>query len=318
MGKYILKRVLWMIPIVLGVVVLTFTLMYFTPGDPASIILGSNATAEQLEITREALGLNDPYYIRLAAYLKDVFLHFDLGQSYITGVPIAQALIEKFPSTCLLALMCMVISMLAGVPLGILAATHHNRTTDHVAMTIAIFGVSMPSFWLALLLVILFSVQLGWLPPYGIGGIQYYILPAIAGSTGGIAMQARQTRSSMLEVIRSDFVTTARSKGVTEHDVIYKHALPNALIPIITQAGSQFGVMLGGTLILETIFSIPGIGSYIISAVSNRDYPVIQGGVIFLAIAFSIVMLLVDILYAVVDPRIRSQYVGKRRAKKNE
>jgi len=184
-------------------------------------------------------------------------------------------------------------------------------------MFLALFGVSMPSFWMGLMLVLLFSLKLGWLPASGIGGIHYFILPAIANSFGGIATQARQTRSSMLEVIRSDYISTARGKGLSEAAVIYKHALPNALIPVITLAGTQFGMMLGGTLVIETVFSIPGVGSYMIGAVNNRDYPVVQGCVIFLAITFSLMMLIVDLLYAFVNPRIRAQYAGKKKRSKH-
>lgn len=183
-------------------------------------------------------------------------------------------------------------------------------------MVLALIGVSIPNFWLAMLLVIEFSVKLGWLPPMGIGGIEYYILPAVAACMGGLGTAARQTRSSMLEVIRSDYITTARSKGVPERKVIVKHALKNGLIPIITIMGTMFGQMLGGMLIIETIFAIPGMGTYVITAVNNRDYPVVQGGTIFLAITFSVCMLLVDLLYAAVDPRIKAQYASNKKRKK--
>ena len=316
MWKYIIKRLLWMIPVLLGIAVVIFTIMYFCPGDPAAAILGNSATPAAIEAKRVEMGLNRPYIVRLLDYLNQVFLHFDLGTSYFQNQTVMSGILYRLPYTITIAVICMQLQILIGTPLGITAAVHQNGVADRVCMVIALAGVSIPGFWLAMMLVLLFAVRLGWLPPYGVGGIQYFILPCIANAFAGIASQARQTRSSMLEVIRSDFITTARAKGVPEREVIYKHALPTALIPIITQAGSQFGMMLGGTLILEMIFSIPGVGSYIINAVSNRDYPVIQGGVIFLAVAFSIVMLFVDLLYAVVDPRIRSQYVGKRKVKK--
>lgn len=318
MKKYIIKRLIWMIPVVIGVTILIFTLMYFVPGDPALIILGNNATEQDLINKRAELGLDRPYAERLVSYLRDVFLRFNFGKSYITNTSISHELITRLPRTFLLAFFCMVISVGVGVPLGINAAVHQNGWGDRICMFMALIGVSMPAFWVALMLVLLFSLKLGWLPSGGIGGIQYFILPAISNSFGGIATQARQTRSSMLEVIRSDYITTARAKGLTEDKVIYKHALPNALIPVITLAGTSFGIMLGGTLVIETVFSIPGIGSYMIGAVNNRDYPVVQGSVIFLAIMFGLVMLLVDLLYAFVNPRIRAQYEGKSKKRGKE
>lgn len=312
MIHYIIKRILWMIPVILGVTILVFTLMYFVPGDPAEMMLPDDATEVEIEEMREYLGLNKPYLERLLTYMNDVFLHGDFGNSYRQNTPIMPTLLSRLPRTVLLAVMCMVISLAIGIPLGVTAAVHQNGPLDTGCMILALIGVSMPNFWLAMLLVILFSVQLGWLPPSGFESFKHYILPALAGSMGGIANQARQTRSSMLEVIRSDYITTARAKGVVERAVIYKHALPNALIPIITVAGSGFSMMLGGTLIIETIFSIPGVGTYLISGVNNRDYPIIQGGVIFLAIVTSVMMLLIDLVYAFVDPRIKAQYERKK------
>ena len=237
-------------------------------------------------------------------------LHGNFGKSYINNTPITQELLGRLPRTLLLGVISIAIALLVGVPLGISAAVHQGSWMDNICMFIALVGVSMPTFWVALMLVILFALKLGWLPAMGIGGIQYYILPCIANSFGGIATQARQARSSMLEVIRSDYITTARAKGVSEHKVIYGHALPNALIPIVTVAGSNLAHMFGGSLIIEQVFSIPGIGTYMITAVNSRDYPVVEGCVIFLAITFSIMMLLVDLAYAYIDPRIKAQYEG--------
>ncbi|MCD7862758.1 MAG: ABC transporter permease [Lachnospiraceae bacterium] len=315
MKRYIAKRILWMIPIVLGVTVLVFTIMYFVPGDVAQIILGTNATAEELATQREIMGLNDPYYVQLFRYMENVFLHFDMGESYITGLPVVEQLMARLPKTLLLAVMCMLISVLVGIPLGITAAIHQNSWIDRTCMILSLVGVSMPSFWLAMLLVVLFCVQLRILPASGDSSFIHFILPTIAGSFGGIATQARQTRSSMLEVIRSDYIVTARAKGVPERSVIYKHALPNALIPIITVIGTSFGHMLGGSMIIETIFSINGVGTYIITAVNQRDFPVVQGGVIFLAIAFSLCILIVDAIYAFVDPRIKAMFTSKKGGK---
>lgn len=319
MGRYILKRLLWMIPIILGVTVLVFTLMSVTPGDPATTILGSLATDEALEAKREELGLNLPYLTRLARYLSDVFLHFDLGSSWISKIPIINELKVRLPRTLVLSLFTTAISFGIGIPLGISAATKQGKWQDHACMVIAMIGASMPNFWLAMMLVLLFAVKLRWLPALGIGtgiaGLKYYILPAMSNFATAMASAARQTRSSMLDVIRSDYITTARAKGVPEKQVIRRHALKNALLPIITLVGSAFGHMLGGALIIETIFSIPGMGTYVIGAVGNRDYPVVEAGTIFLAIVFSLFMLLVDVAYAMVDPRIKAQYAGSAKKK---
>lgn len=319
MLKYVLKRLLWMIPIILGVTVLVFTLMTFCPGDPAEIILGSSATSADLAAKRQELGLNNSFLVRLATFISNTFIHFDLGNSWTTGVSIGASIAERLPRTLILSIVMLLISCVVGIPLGIIAAMKQNKWQDNLCMVLALVGVSIPNFWLAMLLVILFSVKLGWLPALGIGGLQYYILPALSGSTGGIANSARQTRSSMLEVIRADYITTARSKGVPERQVIIKHALKNGMIPIVTMLGTHFGKLLGGTMIIETVFSIPGMGQYIIAAVNSRDYPVVQVGSIFLAIAFSFCMLAVDLLYAAVDPRIKAQYSrkGRKKAKAN-
>lgn len=318
MGRYILKRLLWMIPIILSVAILVFTLMTFCPGKPEAIILGSNATEADLAAMREQLGLNEPFLIRLGTFLKDTFLHFDFGQSYITKIPVSKSIAEYLPRTLILTVITMVISVALALPLGIIAATHQGRWQDNVSMVFALIGISVPNFWLAMMLVIVFSVYLKWLPPMGVGGLKYYILPAISGSLGGVAGLARQTRSSMLDVIRADYITTARAKGVSEVNVISKHALKNALIPIITIIGTQFGRQLGGTMVIETIFGIPGMGQFIITGVNQRDYPVVQSGAIFLAVVFSLCMLLVDLLYAAADPRIKAQYArgGKKVRKK--
>lgn len=320
MLRYIAKRILWMIPIILGVTILVFTMMVFCPGDPAQIILGASATEADLAAKRIELGLDRSYLVRLATYMSDVFLHFDLGSSWITNIDIMTTIADRMPRTLVLAIVTMVVAFGLGIPLGIMAATHQNKWQDHVSMVLALIGVAIPNFWLALLLIILFSVKLGWLPAMGVGeglsGLKYYILPALANGAGALANSARQTRSAMLDVIRADYITTARAKGVAERQVITRHALKNAMLPIITQMGISFGRMLGGAMIIETIFSLPGMGSYIISAVNNRDYPVVQGGAIILAIAFSIAMLLIDLLYAAVDPRIKAQYASSKKRKK--
>ncbi|MBR5981304.1 MAG: ABC transporter permease [Firmicutes bacterium] len=295
--------------------ILVFTLMTFCPGDPAQIILGASASVDEINALRDTLGLNDPFIIRLGRFLADTFIRFDLGSSWMNQTRVASAIADRLPRTLALAIATSLLSIIIGVPLGVTAAVHQGGIGDNISMVLALIGISIPSFWLAMLLVLLFSVRLGWLPAMGIGGLKYYILPALAGCTGGIATLARQTRSSMLDVIRSDYITTARAKGVPENKVITKHALKNALIPIITVIGNQFGMHVGGTMVIETIFSIPGMGTLIVTAVNQRDYPVVQSGAIFLAISFSLIMLLVDLLYAAVDPRIKARYsaMGKRK-----
>ncbi len=311
MARYILRRLFWMIPIILGVSLLVFTLMYFCPGDPARIILGQGATQAEIESLRETMGLNKGFFPRLGEFLVNTFIRFDLGSSYISKAPIVTEIAARLPQTLIIATLFMLTGVIVGVPLGIAAAVKQDSIVDRICMVIAMLGASVPNFWLALLLVLLFAVNLGWLPAMGMGGIEYYILPTLAGAMGCIAVQARQSRSSMLEVIRSDYVTTARSKGVSMRNIIFKHELPNALIPVITCAGNDFGNSLGGALIIEQIFAITGMGQYMVQAVFNRDYPVIQASAIFLAIAFSLIMLVIDLLYAFVDPRIKAQYEGK-------
>lgn len=314
MLRYITKRILTLIPVLLCVAIIVFTLLYFCPGDPAVTILGATATDAQIEAKREYLGLNDPYIVQLGRFLSDTFFHFDFGTSYIYNVPVTTELLHRFPYTLVLAVTGLLTTLLVGIPLGVNAAVHQGKWQDSLSMVIALIGVSMPGFWVGLMLVLLFAVKLGWLPPQGIGGIQYYILPCLANSLGTIAGMARQTRSSMLEVIRSDYISTARAKGLSYRKVIYGHALPNALIPVITLAGVHLAASLGGSVIMENVFSIPGVGSYLVTAVGQRDYPVVCGCVLILAATFSVMMLLTDLVYAFVDPRIKAQYAsGKRR-----
>lgn len=308
MIRYVGKRLLQMIPILLAVAILVFTLMYFVPGDPVQIMLGDSATPEQIAAARAQFGLDKPYLIRLWDYLTGI-LHLDFGTSYTQGSSVAEELALRFPRTLTLSTLSIFVTIIVGIPIGIQCAIHANKMSDKVWMFLTMLGNSMPAFWLALMLVLLFSVKLGWLPSNGTGGIEYYILPVAANSIGSLASIARQTRSSMLEVIRSDYVVTARAKGLSERKVIWNHALPNALIPIITICGSRFGFLLGGTVILETVFSIPGIGMYMVNGINSRDYPVVQGSIIYVAFIFAFIMLVTDLIYAYVDPRIKAQYM---------
>ena len=308
MGRYVIKRLLLMIPVIVCVAVLIFTIMYFVPGDPAEIVLGPTATQQEIEAYRDILGLNQPYPVRLGKYLKDIFIHFDFGTSYIDGTSVTSNIMARLPRTLIIALGSMAFAVICGVLLGVYAAVHQNGAADRISMIIALFGISMPGFWLALMLVLLFSVRLNWLPSFGIGGIQYYILPWIAAALPEIARIARQARSSMLEVIRADYITTAKAKGVKRRDVIMKHALPNALIPIITVIGNGLAQGMGGALIIEAVFSIPGLGLYIVNGINNRDYVAVQSTIVFFSILFSLIQLLVDLVYAAVDPRIKAAF----------
>lgn len=316
MGRFVLKRLLWMIPVIFGVTILIFSIMYVVPGDPAQIIAEPGATEAELNEIRENFGLNDSYFVQLGRYMYNLFIHFDFGESYTTARSVTSELMTRLPRTLIVGFSAMVLAIGIGIPLGVIAAVHRNGLGDRISMVIALLGVSIPQFWLGLMMVLLFSVKLDWLPVQGIDRWVCYIMPSVALSFHGMAGLARQARSSMLEVIRADYVVTARAKGLTEREVIINHALPNALMPIITLAGSQLAHIFGGSVAIETVFSIPGIGSYLVSAINRRDYPVIEGSVILLAIVFSIVMLLVDLTYSFADPRIKAQFMGKKRRKK--
>lgn len=304
-----------MIPVILGVTVLIFSIMYMVPGDPALIIAQPGATEAEINAIRESFGLDDPYFTQLGRYMYNLFGKLDFGQSYLTGRSVTAELMTRLPRTLLIGFASMILAIGIGVPLGISAAVHRNGWGDRISMVFALLGVSIPQFWLGLMMVLLFSVKLDWLPAQGIDRAVCYIMPSVALCFHGMAGLARQSRSSMLEVIRADYVVTARSKGLTEKEVIVKHALPNALMPIITLAGSQLAHIFGGAVAIETVFSVPGVGSYLVQAINSRDYPVIEGSVILLAIVFSIVMLLVDLTYGFVDPRIKAQFTGKGRKK---
>lgn len=316
MWKYVLKRILLMIPVILCVTILVFTIIHFTPGDAAQVVGGQTATEAELQAIRENMGLNDPYYVQLGRYMYQVFIKHDLGTAMVNKTSITNDMAQRFPYSILLALIGITFAIVIGIPLGIYSALHQNKAGDRIAVIVSMLGVSVPHFWLALMLILLFSMKLGILPAYGVGGIKFWIMPIIANCFGGIATTARQTRSSMLEVIHSDYIVTARSKGLNERQVIFRHALPNALIPIITVAGMNFGGMLGGGLIIEQIFTIPGVGFYLTKGITQRDYYAVMGGVILLSAAFSVIMLVTDLIQAFVDPRIKAQYAGNVKRRK--
>ena len=315
MLKFIAKRLLVMIPVLIGVTFIIFSMMYITDGDPARMMLGDLATDEEVEALREEMGLNDSFFTQYFNYLGDL-LHGDLGTSYATKQPVAAVVAARLPATIKLAFLSCLFAIVVGVSIGIISAVRQYSVVDSIARVVSLLGISLPNFWLALLLMLLFSVKLGWLPASGLYGPAYYIMPMISISAVSIATFARTTRSSMLEVIRQDYIRTARAKGQNEWVIVFRHALKNALIPIITIVGVQFATALGGAVVNEQVFAIPGLGKLMVDSIKSRDFPVVQGGVLIIAFMFSILNLLVDLLYAFVDPRIKSQYMKGNKNKK--
>lgn len=307
MYKYVIKRLILLVPVLLGVSLLVFAIMHLTPGDPAQLILGENAPKAAVEALREKMGLNDPFFIQYLRFIKNALMG-DFGRSYTTGREVFKEIFSRFPNTLVLAVLGVIISICIGIPIGIISATRQYSYLDSISMILALLGVSMPVFWLGLMLILTFSVKLGLLPSGGFDSLSSVILPAITLGVGSAAIITRMTRSSMLEVIRQDYIRTARAKGVAEKVVINKHALKNALIPIITVVGLQFGHLLGGAVLTESVYSWPGVGRLMVDAIRQKDTPTVLAAVIFLAAAFSIVNLFVDLLYAFADPRIKSQY----------
>lgn len=311
MAKYIIKRLIMCIIVILCASFIVFTIMYFIPGDPAEILLPADATQEQIAAKRDQLGLNDPYLVQLGKYLFNAYLRFDFGEAYLTGQSVFGGLVSRMPITLGIGLSAILLSVIVAIPLGIAAGLTNGKWQSVALSVLAIVCVSIPDFWLALLLIIFFSVKLNLLPSYGMGGIQYFVMPVLALAIGPIGGVLRQMRSGMLDVMNSDYVITARAKGVPERRVTLHHMLPNALIPVITIVGSHCCRIIGGTVIIEQIFSIPGVGTYMLNAINNRDYPIVRGSVIVLSAVTSLIMLIVDLVYAAVDPRIKAQYSGK-------
>ncbi len=307
MSKYILRRLLMMIPVLLGVTFLVFFIISLTPGDVASMILGNGATQESIIALREEMGLNDPTIVQYGNYMKDL-LTGDMGNSYSTGKAVSGEIAQRFPNTLKLTVSAIILSVLISIPIGVISATRQYSLFDNIGMIVALVGISMPSFWVGLILIIAFSLNLGWFPSGGMEGIMSLILPAFTLAIASTASITRTTRSSMLEVIRQDYIDTAKAKGVSKNVVIRKHALKNALIPAITVIGLEFGVLLGGAVLTETVFSWPGIGRLMVESIQRKDTPMILGCIIVFAVAFSLVNLLIDILYSFIDPRIKASY----------
>jgi peptide/nickel transport system permease protein len=299
-----------LVPVLIGVTFIVFSMLYITPGDPARMVLGEQAPQESVDELRQEMGLNDPFFVQFGRYVYKAVVHGDIGRSYITKRPVVQEIWAAFPVTLKLSAIAMVIAMIVGIPCGIVSAIKQYSLFDNAVTIFAMIGISMPVFWLGILLILLFSVRLGWVPPSGFDSVSTMILPALTLGAQSVAIITRMTRSSMLEVIRQDYIRTVRAKGQRERVVIWKHALGNALIPVITISGIQFGILLGGAVLTELIFSIPGVGRLMVESIKMRDFPVVQGGVLFIAVAFCVVNLLVDLVYAWLDPRIKAQYVS--------
>ena len=308
MYRYIIKRLLFLIPTILGVVFIIFLVMNMTPGDPARALLGVSAPQADIDALNHELGYDLPFFQKYVTYIKNMVLKQDFGISYFTKQSVFDEVWPRYLVTIKLALMGVVISSALGIPLGIYAAVRQYSLWDTIPSIFAFLIAAIPSFVLGMLLLFVFSLKLNWLPSYGIASYKNYIMPALAISIPPAAMNMRFTKSSMLESIRQDFVRTARAKGAPENIVIWKHALKNALLPVITNIGLSLGSLIAGAVVAEKLFSIPGIGSLIVDRITYKDEPVIIAGTILIAIAFTIVMLIVDIIYAYIDPRIRAKY----------
>lgn len=312
MTAFILRRLVLAIPVLLIVGIVVFTLIHLTPGDPAAVILGPDATPEQVDELRERLGLNEPFHIQFVDWFTSA-LRLDFGDSLFIGLPVTEALIDRAQPTGLLTLYALTLSILIGIPAGVIAAVRRNSLLDRFLMVFSISGAAIPNFFLGILLILLFAVRLRWLPAGGYeniqdslwGHIKHMILPAFTLGVSSAGLLARLVRSSMLDVLKEDYVRTAFSKGLPERLVVIRHALRNALIPAITVVGVSLGGLLGGAVVTETVFSIPGMGRLVVSSIARRDFPVIQGAVMTIAAIYVFANLLVDVLYVYVDPRVR-------------
>lgn len=308
MSAYIIRRLLLVIPVLIGISIFVFLIMHLTPGDPARLMLGESAPLEQLEKLREELGLNDPLPVQYFNWLKKA-VRLDFGRSLRSKKLVTAEIMERLPATAELAVLAVAISVAVGIPVGILSASKPNSFFDNVAMLAALSGVGMPAFWQGIMFILIFSVWLGWFPSSGrMGGMEYYILPALTLGTRSMASIARMTRSSMLEVLQQDYIRTATAKGLPRFRVVFVHALRNALIPVVTMIGLQFGGLMAGAVLTETIFAWPGIGRLVVEAINNKDFPVVQGTIMTFAIMYALINLIVDVLYAFLDPRLRARY----------
>lgn len=319
MLKFVLKKLFMIIPTMLGIILLVFIINKLTPGDPVAMMLGSDYTQEQYDQTREELGLDEPILVQFFNYVKGIVTKLDLGTSYATKRPVSTEIKSRIVVSLKLGLLSTLLTVVVGIPFGVISATKQYSVLDYSTTFLSLFFSAVPNFWLSMMLILLFSLTLKWVPASGLDSLSAYIIPMISTSVACISQVTRQTRSSMLEVIRQDYIRTAKAKGLSQISIIYKHALKNALIPVITIVGMQIGMIFGGSAVIEAIHNIPGMGTLLLSAIGNRDYPTIQSIVLVISAMVCVMNVIVDIVYGFVDPRIRAQYVtGKMSRGKGE
>ncbi len=314
MSTYILKRIAYLIPVIIGVTFIIFSVMAMTPGDPVLMMLGDGATPEAVAHLREEMGLDQPFLVRYFIYMKHAVMG-DFGKSYMTKLPVFDEIAARLGYTVRLAFYSTLIAVIIGIPIGIVSAVKQYSLTDTTVLGVSLLLTSMPGFFLGLLLIIVFTVRLNWLPMIGMDSFAAHIMPCIASGSATVAALLRMTRSTMLEVIRQDYIRTARAKGANEKRIIYRHALRNSLLPVITVIGLNFGISLGGAVVTEQLFAIPGIGQFMINGIRQKDTPVVMASVLIAALLASLVNLLVDLIYVYVDPRLKSQFARKKRVK---
>lgn len=318
MLKYIIKRILWCAPVLLGAIFIVFAINFIDPGDPVAALLGGSYTQQQYDAKASELGVDKPFWVQFGTYIKGIVTEGNFGTSYTTKRPVSTEIFSRFGTTMMLAVISIIIAVILGLPFGIVSATRQYSWADRIVTVISLLFASMPGFWLALMLMLAFALNWKILPASGLGTWKNWVLPALASGLSFIATITRMTRSSMLDVVRQDYIRTARAKGLDEKTVIMKHGVKNALIPIITTIGFQFGVLVSGSVIVETIFSLPGLGTLMMTAINNRDYPVIQGCVIVLAALICLINLVIDLAYGFVDPRIMEQIKGGSKKQKTK
>lgn len=310
MLRYIAKRALMMIPVILGISLIVFSIIELSPGDPVTLMLGDGASEKAVAELREQMGLNDHFFVRYFRYVEHAVTG-DFGISYRNKVPVVNEIASRFPTTLTLTFWGVVISVLIGIPVGVISAIKQYTFIDAASLFSALILTSMPAFWLGLLLIMLFSLKLGLLPATGVSTMQHFIMPAITLAAASMATIIRMTRSTMLEVIRQDYIRTAKAKGASAFRIVYKHALRNALLPVVTVIGLNFGTQLGGAIVIESVFAMPGIGTLMVAAVRTKDTPIVMASVLFVALLAGIINLIIDVLYVYIDPRLKSQFVKR-------
>ena len=316
MARYTIKRILWIIPILIGVITIVFFISAVTPGNPAASLLGPSATTEEIQEMEHVLGLDQPLIKRWVDYIIGIFTRFDFGTSYVTRQPVRDEIFAFFPVTLQLAIYSTLLGIAFGIPLGVVSALKQYTWVDSVILVVSVLMISLPNFWLAMMLIKVFAVDLKWLPSYGLDSILGWVLPVVVAGLQSMTQIIRITRSSMLEVMRQDYIRTARAKGQDERIIVTQHMLRNAMIPVATSIGSSLGNSLGGNMALASGFALPGLGNYVVRPITAINTPAMLGGILFIAIMFTIVNLLVDLSYVLIDPRLKSRVTGKKLSKR--